>query len=388
MTPFISHDRLSGMIGHIYDCALDPDLWPATMDEICRELDLRTGVVSLISLLDGRPLLAATTGFAPEWIGKVDEYADGLVELWGGPQTIHTLPLDAPAVLSQVNPRAIAEDSQDPFHIRFNQPQGFVDAIAVGISRDHQTIGTIGFNRHRDAGLIGPRETRIMHLLVPHLQRAITVSRVLDIRKIASQNMESVLNGLRIPIVLTARDLRILFANAAAEQCFSIRGGLASSAGRLQLHPASMHRALELALAKVARKSAAPVDDAAARNPFGIPLATADGHLRSVHVLPLNPHRETLPLVQDEAFALIFSPRNLVSENALNIIASLFGLTGGEKRILEQILNGLTIQETAERLAISKSTVRTHLLHIFDKTGVRRQAELVALAASFSSLAL
>lgn len=386
MTPFISHDRLSCLIGHIYDCALDPDLWPSTMDEICRELDLRTGVVSLISLLDGRPLLAATTGFAPEWIGKVDEYADGLVELWGGAQTIHDLPLDAPAVLSQVNPRAIAHDSQNAFHLQFNRPQGFVDAIAVGVSRDSQTIGTIGFNRHHDAGLIGPRETKIMQLLVPHLQRAVTISRVLDIQKIASQNMEAVLNGLRIPIVLTARDLSILFANSAAQQFLSSGDGLACHAGRLQLRPASMHRALELAMGKAARQNGTQTEAADARNPFGIPLATTDGHLRSVHILPLNPRRETLPLVQDEAFALIFSPRHLVTENALNIIASLFGLTGGEKRVLEQILHGYTIQETSERLAIGKSTVRTHLLHIFDKTGVHRQAELVALAASFSSL--
>ena len=31
-------DRLSGLIGSIYDCAIDPDLWPATMGRICGEL--------------------------------------------------------------------------------------------------------------------------------------------------------------------------------------------------------------------------------------------------------------------------------------------------------------------------------------------------------------
>jgi DNA-binding CsgD family transcriptional regulator len=35
-------------------------------------------------------------------------------------------------------------------------------------------------------------------------------------------------------------------------------------------------------------------------------------------------------------------------------------------------------------LGITPATVKTHLQHIFDKTGCRRQADLVKLAASMS----
>jgi DNA-binding CsgD family transcriptional regulator len=36
----------------------------------------------------------------------------------------------------------------------------------------------------------------------------------------------------------------------------------------------------------------------------------------------------------------------------------------------------------AGRLGVSLATARTHLRHVFDKTGARRQAELVGLAAT------
>jgi DNA-binding CsgD family transcriptional regulator len=36
--------------------------------------------------------------------------------------------------------------------------------------------------------------------------------------------------------------------------------------------------------------------------------------------------------------------------------------------------------ETAQALDVALTTVRTHLAHIFDKTGTSRQAELVRLA--------
>lgn len=378
---YIANDRLSDLIGSIYGCALDPGLWPQTLGEICQELDLRTGVVSLIRLADGLPMLAATSGFEPEWISRLDHYADGLVSLWGGEETIQALPLHEPAVLSQVNPRAIDENSDDPFHLQFNRPQGFVDAIAVGVSRDEHAVGTIGFNRHSDMGLIGPRETEVMRLLVPHLQRAVTVSRVLDLQKVAVQNMEAALHGLRVPIVLVARDLRVLFANAAAEQVFLAKEGLSCLDGYLHLRLPSLQRALVGAVAKVSQFGA--TTQAA---PFGIPLAAMNGNWRSVHILPLSSGRTAWPSAREEAFALIFSPRHLGTESSAAIMSSLFALTVGETRVLERILNGRTVQETAQQLGIGVSTVRTHMLRIFDKTGVHRQAELISLAASFTPL--
>jgi DNA-binding CsgD family transcriptional regulator len=52
--------------------------------------------------------------------------------------------------------------------------------------------------------------------------------------------------------------------------------------------------------------------------------------------------------------------------------------------VLEQIAAGRTNAETAQALGIRLSTVRTHLLHLFDKTRTHRQSELAALVASFS----
>ena len=37
--PGISQERLSSLIGQIYDCAIDPHQWPNTMKEICIWLD-------------------------------------------------------------------------------------------------------------------------------------------------------------------------------------------------------------------------------------------------------------------------------------------------------------------------------------------------------------
>lgn len=43
------------------------------------------------------------------------------------------------------------------------------------------------------------------------------------------------------------------------------------------------------------------------------------------------------------------------------------------------------VLEVADALGIAETTVRTHLGRLYEKTGVRRQADLVRLAAGFSS---
>jgi DNA-binding CsgD family transcriptional regulator len=56
-----------------------------------------------------------------------------------------------------------------------------------------------------------------------------------------------------------------------------------------------------------------------------------------------------------------------------------FGLTLAEARFTREILKADGLQAAADRLGISLATARTHLGHVFDKTGTRRQAELVRL---------
>lgn len=59
--------------------------------------------------------------------------------------------------------------------------------------------------------------------------------------------------------------------------------------------------------------------------------------------------------------------------------ARLHRLTGSELRVLLALAQGLGGKEAADMLGISEPTVRTHLKHIFSKTGTSRQAKLLQL---------
>jgi DNA-binding NarL/FixJ family response regulator len=51
-------------------------------------------------------------------------------------------------------------------------------------------------------------------------------------------------------------------------------------------------------------------------------------------------------------------------------------LTPREKQIVQQICEGLKNKEIAQTLSITAGTVKVHLMHIFEKTGVKDRFEL------------
>lgn len=64
------------------------------------------------------------------------------------------------------------------------------------------------------------------------------------------------------------------------------------------------------------------------------------------------------------------------------ILLTLYGLTAAEARVASEIGKGGILRDIGQRLQISENTLKTHLKRVFDKTGVRRQSDLVGLVAS------
>lgn len=61
----------------------------------------------------------------------------------------------------------------------------------------------------------------------------------------------------------------------------------------------------------------------------------------------------------------------------LPALARRFGLTGAEADVLHEISSGASAKEIAERRQVQVSTVRTQIRGLLEKTGCRRQADLV-----------
>ena len=66
----------------------------------------------------------------------------------------------------------------------------------------------------------------------------------------------------------------------------------------------------------------------------------------------------------------------------LTLLQAALGLSRSEARICAHIYAGMSLRETALKMGIGQSTVKTHLQSVFAKTHISKQTELVKLVAS------
>jgi DNA-binding CsgD family transcriptional regulator/PAS domain-containing protein len=343
---------------------------------IRNELDFAEASLSVMALPSGNILLQimSLSDFAA--IERTPHDTHDLVEMWGAMDKTGSFALREPIVLSRLRDRSEWENHR--LCQEWGRQLGGNDVLAIGLARDPTMIGSLAFLRLDSTEDIGEIEIGAAWLLIPHLRRAVAIRKFLDVKSVVAATFETALDTLAVAVVLTDADLRIVHANAAAQAMLASGDPIRNERGRLGLRPSAAAAALGIAVRKAANKEAAM-----GKRSF-IPARSANGVPRVLHVLPLN-HDELRPRLATSVVAAIFVAPAVSPIPAPNdALAALFDLTLAESHVFAQIAEGKTQAEIAGALDIEIGTVKTHLLHIFAKTGAHRQADLVRLAASMA----
>ncbi|HEY4188371.1 MAG TPA: PAS domain-containing protein, partial [Polyangia bacterium] len=215
MAEAIDATRLSSLLGHIYQCAIDRSHWPVAMEEIRAELGCANASLDLVSVTDGCVLLHVDTNIAEPYSSLALDYGPELADLWGGADRLYGLPLDEPAVLSRTVP-SVARMREHRMFVEWAHPQGIDDVLAIWLARDHGAVGVLGFGRAAAAGPPGDATLEMARLLVPHLQRATAISRLLDLAALKGATFASLFDTLSAPVFLVDDAVRVIHANDAA----------------------------------------------------------------------------------------------------------------------------------------------------------------------------
>jgi DNA-binding CsgD family transcriptional regulator len=174
---------------------------------------------------------------------------------------------------------------------------------------------------------------------------------------------------------------RIIHINASGYALLTDAAILRCVSGRLSVFDRQAQCTLRAAIA-AARADDAPVD----MRGVTVPLTAYDGKQWLAHVLPLTRHARRHTNTAYTAVAAVFIRKvGLDLTYALATLASVYNLTPAEMRVFAAIVEFGGVPEVAPVLGISETTVKTHLQHIFEKTGTNRQADLVKLVAGFES---
>jgi len=210
----ISNEKLSDLIGAIYDCALAPENWTHVLEAINRDLQFAASTLGVWPLRQGVEIINVTVGMDQDWLSEAPKYQAEVEAAWGGSERIAQFPVDEPMVTSQAaGPQGLRDNR---YYRDILLPRGLIDAVGVTIAREPSLLGYAVFSRHQSAGEIGASELDGLRLLGPHLRRAVTISNLFDMKAIEAASFASALDSFAFGLVLVDAQLGIVHENHVA----------------------------------------------------------------------------------------------------------------------------------------------------------------------------
>jgi DNA-binding CsgD family transcriptional regulator/PAS domain-containing protein len=366
----LSHRRLSHLIGMIYDCAIEPDRWPATLAEICQSIGCVSGFLLLVDLEQSDHKFAHSWGLSSDWKERYFVYSDQLTGFYSLAFSRQYRLDGEPLIMSRFvdqtgsNGRRVYEDLKRTLNI--------ADVMQTVVLREARRVAILTASRHQDGGNLMDGDVATMRLLVPHVRRAVKIIDILDVKKIQAGTLAATLNTFVVGVAVVGDEGRILHANDAAKRMLSAHHPITAVDGILTATNATANQELSAAI-ELARSDESEIGASG----LGVPLLSDEAAV--AYVLPLargDVRTRLIPQATAAVFITRAESNSLVDVQAL---ARNFDLTAAETRLLAQLAQNATLAHAAKALGISSETVRTHLARIFSKTGVSRQADLLSL---------
>lgn len=357
--------KFSDLIEDIYDAGLEPARWNEVVVGINEFVGGQaTGIFSK-DVISKSGLTHYFCGADPHYIRL---YAETYSKL--GPLTFYP---PVGKIVSMPDLVPYDEFRRGRFYQEWMQPQGCVDMADVVLDNSKSDAKVL-LAVHVCKRMVDDEMRQRIARLVPHAHRALIINKAIDRKNSETATFADALDALGAGIFFVDAECRIVHANIAGQSMLWEDDCLRSIGGRLAVRDGQANHDLRHAVTngRVAAGEA-------------LSLIAHDGAHHVMHLLPLRSQVRNGVKAPFEAVAAIFVRKaEMDGQSYGGLIARAFGLTPAELRVLLAIVEVGGVPESAGKLGVAETTVKTHLKQVFSKTGASRQADLIKLAAGFS----
>jgi len=220
---------------------------------------------------------------------------------------------------------------------------------------------------------------KVLEAVRPHFQNAFHLLLSLHERRKHDSSRKFWLDRIPSAAFIVDQDLRLHQMNVSAEAMLNRTSVLKLEKGlRLSGHTRD-------ADAKISRLVATALN-----TPVTTPLTnikTDQGFAIAIHALALEAPRDVPASMfeflrhSDHVLLIVLDPNDAPVMD-LEILCGTLGLTEREAMLAAELINGLTLRESADRLEMSYNTARKHIANATGRGGLRSQADLIRLGTS------
>lgn len=348
------------LIDGIYEAAVVPEKW---LDVMHRLTAVGKGAfASMLVLRDGQMSFVGT----PEAEKLIGEY-----QTLGDPHYNSRIPrstqYDGFGFHTDLDIFSREEIEKDAFYRDFLRPRGFGWITGAWVRPPSGELINVSVEGFHSSGPFQPAEVDALNRLFPHLARASLWSSRINLQRV--QAMAQALDSVGLPAAVLAVTGKLHSANALFEALMP--DVVRDSRSRVTLVDAAADALVSDA---VARLSVAH----AAHQSRSVPLAATPTRPPMIfHVLPVRG-------AANDVFArslglIVVTPVDRATVPTAEVLQGLFDLTPAEAKVARAVAEGKAIDAIAATSGLSRETIRSQLAAVFGKTGMSRQAELVAL---------
>jgi DNA-binding CsgD family transcriptional regulator/PAS domain-containing protein len=363
---------LLDIVGSIYAAVDDQTLWPDFLERLANTIHSQATNLFVQDLRHSGGAAFATFGTDPSFNRSYSEY-------YG---TINIFLLRGKSLLNTGNVCFSDElcPNEEAFRSEFfNEwvlPQGQGHGLLGTIFNNDSVAGNVGAIRARTAKPFTIEDKRLVQALMPHLQRAVDLRARTAHLEALEKSTTDALNRWTTGLFLVDHKGQIIFANRTAEDMLRKCDGFFAKRGILETTRSSD----TLMLHRLIREAVATTID---RNDQA-------NHTMLIERIPGKGLLQILvtPSVREDIFfgrrgtALVFVSDPEAQRTQSEVLRDLYRLTPAEAAVASRLADGKSVKEIADGAAVRENTIRIHLKRIFDKTGTKRQAELVKLVLS------
>jgi DNA-binding CsgD family transcriptional regulator len=374
-----SSENVLKLIDNIYEAALDPSVLPTMLGKVA-DMVGGTQLMMGVHAFSGQRPSAIMPRMDPELLDAYHRH-------WAQ-HDIQWLSTNS-APVGKILPADVSvphdEFARTAIYNEWYRQAGIgVAGLGVNLYVKDGVPVVCGIRRSTRDGDFSLDDVRMFEILAPHLARAIKLHHCLRQERLAAEAASARARWDCDGVVLVDKESRILHLDPDANRIIDARDGLRVEQGRLIADDRSVNAALSRIVDRHGRENFEP------RAPR--PLLIARGKGRAPLQIEAMPYRAKQP-------EMVFGVMNTEMPAAIVIITdpershslpkeclrTRFGLTPAEADLALEIAKGDGRIAAAARLGISVGTVRTHIARIFEKTGVRRQAELVRIVLKYAN---
>jgi len=364
-------EAFSDLISRIYDAALDPALWSEALAGIC---EFTNGSAAALLSIGGSGTTLFHHGVEPPYAKAYSEAYSKLA-----PAAMTRFAVGRLVSASDLLP--YNEFLKTQFYQEWLRPQGVVDGAIVLLEKSATDCMFFGVLRGKSAGMVDDEMRRRMALIIPHIQRATLIGTAIELKQHEAATFADTLDGLSMGLCLVDEAGRILHANAAGHAILGAGDVLRSVGGRLAACDPRINQSLRDIFA-----SAGQGDAARGAKAITVQISATPAAPWLANILPLaSGARRNAGIAYSAVAAVFVRKASFEVPSSLEMISKLYKLTPSELRVLPALSEIGGVPSVATALGISESTVKTHLHHLFNKTGTNRQVDLVKLLATHAS---